>query len=71
MLDTASAYLLSEERIGKAAAARRGEYFLASKCGEYSNYAAETTAYDFSYAAITRSIDNRSVPAPRRASGRG
>ena len=50
---------------------RRAEYFLASKCGEYSNYAAETTAYDFSYAAITRSIDNRSVPAPRRASGRG
>ena len=35
VLDTASAYLLSEERIGKAVADRRGEYFLATKCGEY------------------------------------
>jgi aryl-alcohol dehydrogenase-like predicted oxidoreductase len=58
VLDTASAYLLSEERIGKAAAARRGEYFLASKCGEYSNYAEQTTAYDFSYEAVSASIDN-------------
>ena len=58
VLDTASAYLLSEERIGQAAAARRGEYFLASKCGEYSNYEEQTTSYDFSYASVTKSIDN-------------
>ena len=44
-------YLLSEERIGKAVRDRRDEYFLASKCGEYSLYAEQTTAYDFSYGA--------------------
>jgi aryl-alcohol dehydrogenase-like predicted oxidoreductase len=58
ILDTASAYLLSEERIGKAVPERRAEYFLASKCGEYSNLADQTTAYDFSYEAVSRSIDN-------------
>lgn len=57
LLDTASAYLLSEERIGKAAADRRAQYFLASKCGEYSIYGEQTTAYDFSYEAVSRSID--------------
>ena len=58
VLDTASAYLLSEERIGKAVSDRRDEYFLASKCGEYSLYAEQTTAYDFSYEAVSKSIDN-------------
>lgn len=58
IIDTASAYLLSEERIGKAVAQRRTEYFLASKCGEYSQYDEQTTAYDFSYEAVTASIDN-------------
>lgn len=58
VLDTASAYLLSEERIGKAVADRRGEFFLASKCGEYSNYEEQTTGYDFSYEAVSASIDN-------------
>eukprot|EP01052_Picozoa_sp_SAG31_P037962 SAG31_NODE_4987_length_2819_cov_1.180147_3_plen_154_part_00 len=57
VLDTASAYLLSEERIGRAASERRSEYFLASKCGEYSNYEAQTTGYDFSYDAVSKSID--------------
>lgn len=58
VLDTASAYLLSEERIGNAVADRRSEYFLASKCGEYSNYEEQTTGYDFSYGAVSASIDN-------------
>src|SRR5206468_12878373 len=32
-IDTSPDYGLSEERIGAAIAGRRGEYFLASKCG--------------------------------------
>jgi len=55
LLDTASAYHRSEERIGKFAAARRSEYVLASKCGEHSRE--PETYYDFSYEAVSRSID--------------
>ncbi len=56
LVDTASAYHKSEERIGKFISSRRGEYTLASKCGEHSSE--PTTYYDFSYAAVKRSIDN-------------
>ena len=59
MIDTASAYHLSEERIGKGIGSRRLEYFLASKCGEHSR--GSETYYDFSYAAIAESIDRSLV----------
>jgi aryl-alcohol dehydrogenase-like predicted oxidoreductase len=36
LIDTARAYHRSEERIGASIAARRGEYVLATKCGEHS-----------------------------------
>lgn len=55
LIDTARAYHRSEERIGASIAQRRGEYFLATKCGEHSDE--PRTYYDFSYDAITRSID--------------
>jgi len=55
MIDTASAYHLSEARIGKGIGGRRAEYFLASKCGEHSRES--KTYYDFSYEAVAGSID--------------
>ena len=55
LIDTASAYHRSEERIGKYVSSRRGEYVLATKCGEHSSE--PSTYYDFSYDAITASID--------------
>lgn len=56
LIDTASAYHASEARIGEFIRHRRGEYILASKCGEYSEE--PRTGYDFSYEGIARSIDN-------------
>ncbi len=56
LIDTASAYHRSEERIGKFISARRGEYVLASKCGEHNKEPG--TYYDFSYEAVRKSIDN-------------
>lgn len=55
LVDTASAYHRSEERIGNSISTRRSEYFLASKCGEHNDEPA--TFYDFSYKAIKDSID--------------
>ena len=55
LIDTASAYHRSEERIGQFVSGRRTEYVLASKCGEHS--CEPGTYYDFSYDAVTRSID--------------
>ena len=55
LIDTASAYHASEERIGLYIADRRQEYILASKCGEHSRE--PRTYYDFSYQAIADSID--------------
>ena len=54
-IDTASAYHDSERRIGLYIAHRRGEYILASKCGEHSRE--PRTYYDFSYQAVKDSID--------------
>lgn len=54
LVDTASAYHRSEERIGRALAGRRAEYVLATKCGEHSHEPG--THYDFSYGAIAESI---------------
>ena len=55
LVDTASAYHASEERIGKFISHRRSEYILASKCGEHNRE--PDTYYDFSYQAIKDSID--------------
>ena len=55
VIDTASAYHASEERIGKFISHRRSEYILASKCGEHNKE--PDTYYDFSYQAIKNSID--------------
>jgi aryl-alcohol dehydrogenase-like predicted oxidoreductase len=55
LIDTASAYHASEERIGRYISHRRQEYILASKCGEHSRE--PHTYYDFSYRAIAESID--------------
>ena len=54
LIDTASAYHRSEERIGRSIAHRRGEYVLASKCGEHNDE--PNTFYDFSYDAVRNSI---------------
>lgn len=54
LLDSASAYHRSEERIGKFVSTRRSEYVLATKCGEHSRE--PDTYYDFSYEAIRDSI---------------
>ena len=56
LIDTASAYHKSEERIGNFVANRRSEYVLASKCGEHNSE--PSTYYDFSYKAVKDSIDN-------------
>lgn len=55
LIDTARAYHRSEERIGAFLSARRTEYVLATKCGEHSDE--PQTYYDFSYRAITDSIE--------------
>ncbi|WP_423406764.1 aldo/keto reductase [Heyndrickxia sp. MSNUG] len=55
LVDTASAYHRSEERIGNSISNRRTEYILASKCGEHNDE--PSTFYDFSYKAIKDSID--------------
>ena len=55
LIDTASAYHKSEGRIGHYISARRNEYLLGTKCGEYSDE--PHTHYDFTYDAIARSID--------------
>ena len=55
LIDTASAYHRSEERIGTFLHDRRKEYVLATKCGEHSDE--PRTYYDFSYSAIAASID--------------
>lgn len=55
LIDTASAYHRSEERIGKFISGQRDKYVLASKCGEHNNE--PKTYYDFSYNAIKESID--------------
>jgi aryl-alcohol dehydrogenase-like predicted oxidoreductase len=54
LVDTASAYHRSEDRIGLALADRRQQYFLSTKCGEHS--LEPDTFYDFSYEAVRESI---------------
>jgi aryl-alcohol dehydrogenase-like predicted oxidoreductase len=53
-LDTAPAYGLSEQRIGRALAGRRGEYVVSTKVGE--TFTDGRSAYDFSAAAVRASV---------------
>lgn len=55
LIDTAPAYMLSEERIGKFMKHRRKEFYLASKCGEYFDGTA--SRHDFSAAGTLRFIE--------------
>lgn len=54
-IDTAPAYGLSEERIGRSISTRRREYVLSTKVGEIFENGLST--YDFSRGAIERSIE--------------
>jgi aryl-alcohol dehydrogenase-like predicted oxidoreductase len=54
-IDTAPAYGLSEERIGRAIGHRRGEYVLSTKVGETFEHGEST--YDFSAAAVGASVE--------------
>lgn len=55
LIDTAPAYGLSEERIGKCLAHRRGEFVLSTKVGEV--FENGESRYEFGAAAVVRSID--------------
>lgn len=57
-IDTAPAYGLSEERIGRAVASRRASFVLSTKVGEV--FEAEASSFDYSRAATSASIE-RSV----------
>lgn len=54
-IDTAPAYGLSEERIGKAIAHRRSEFVLSTKVGE--TFEAGRSTYDFSATAVRASVE--------------
>jgi aryl-alcohol dehydrogenase-like predicted oxidoreductase len=55
LIDTAPAYGISEQRIGRHISSRRREYFLSSKVGE--TFAKGNSTYDFSARAVTDSIE--------------
>lgn len=57
LIDTAPAYKLSEERIGKAISHRRREYVLATKVGERLNDDDPQSIYDYSYDATLAFIE--------------
>lgn len=54
-IDTAPAYGLSEERIGRAIGHRRSEYILSTKVGEF--FENGISRHDFSRAAVNASIE--------------
>lgn len=54
LIDTAPAYGLSEERVGRAIGHRRGEFLLSTKVGE--TFEAGHSVYDYSEAAVRSSI---------------
>lgn len=58
VIDTAPAYGLSEERIGRAIASRRREFLLSTKVGE--NFDNGVSRYDFSRTGVEASL-NRSL----------
>jgi aryl-alcohol dehydrogenase-like predicted oxidoreductase len=53
-IDTAPAYGLSEERIGRALAARRDEFVVSTKVGE--TFESGRSSFDFSAEAVRRSV---------------
>lgn len=53
-IDTAPAYGLSEERLGRAISDRRGEYVLSTKAGE--SFDGERSTYDFSADGIRAGV---------------
>lgn len=55
VLDTAPAYGLSEERIGRAVSSRRREYVLSTKAGELFEYG--ESRYDFTASGLRRSVE--------------
>lgn len=55
LIDTAPAYMLSEERLGKLLKHRRREFYLATKCGE--SFDGYESRYDFSTAGTQRFIE--------------
>jgi|SRR5579863_4777010 len=55
LIDTAPAYMLSEERLGRLLKHRRKEFYLASKCGEHFN--GYESRYDFSTEGTVEFID--------------
>ena len=55
LIDTAPAYGLSEERIGKAIGRRRSDYVLSTKVGE--TFTDGKSVYDFSSAGVTSSLE--------------
>lgn len=57
LIDTAPAYKLSEERIGKAIACRRHEFVLATKVGERLNDEDPASHYDYSYDATMAFVE--------------
>jgi len=54
LIDTAPAYGLSEERIGRAIGSRRHEYLLSTKVGE--TFADGTSSYDFTRTGLEASL---------------
>jgi aryl-alcohol dehydrogenase-like predicted oxidoreductase len=55
LIDTAPAYGESEARLGRVIARQRTRWVLCTKCGE--NYQNHRSFYDFSAAALCRSVD--------------
>jgi aryl-alcohol dehydrogenase-like predicted oxidoreductase len=55
-IDTAPAYQLSEERIGKALKGKRDKLYLATKCGEW--FDGKRSVYDYSARETKRFIEN-------------
>lgn len=56
LIDTAAAYWLSEERIGKALASRRSEFVLATKWGEWCDESG--SVYDYSPPAMWKFLES-------------
>jgi len=55
LIDTAPAYGLSEERIGRAISHRRNDFLLSTKVGE--TFEAGTSTYDYSSSSVKASIE--------------
>jgi aryl-alcohol dehydrogenase-like predicted oxidoreductase len=56
LLDTAPAYGLSEQRLGRLRPGRRDDWVIATKAGEYFEFGA--SRFDFSPSAVRASVEN-------------